>query len=49
MDKLERSTAKVYYLERHLANGSTQVEFFNMFYILPASVKEQPCQMEERK
>ena len=28
MDKLGGGTAKVHYLERHLANGSTQVEFF---------------------
>ena len=28
MDKLGGGTAKVYYLEWHLANGSTQVEFF---------------------
>ena len=49
MDKLGGGTAKVYNLERHLANGSSQGKFFNTFYIWPASIKEQPCQIEERK
>ena len=38
MDKLGGDTAKIYYLERHLANCSIPVEFFNTFYIWPATL-----------
>ena len=49
MDKLGGGTAKVYYLEWHLANGSTQVEFFNTFYVHMTSFRQRATLSNRRK